>query len=107
MSEVILLCYLSCKEVSFTQLHREREREGEREGARALSQREREREGERESPGSLPDCSRRERSKMKHITQGLYRKKLALSDTKSTMSAGITTWWVSDVRGYHIMLSVL
>ena len=38
---------------------------------------------ERGSLGSLPDCSRWERSKIKHITQGLYRKKLAFIDAKT------------------------
>ena len=40
----------------------------------------------RESPGSLSDCSRRERSKVKHITQGLYRLKLEFLWRQSNVS---------------------
>src|SRR4029434_865185 len=39
--------------------------------------------------GSLPDCSRRERSKIKLITQGLYRKKLAFIDAKTLCQQGL------------------
>ena len=47
--------------------------------------------------GPQPDCSRRERSKVNHITQGLYRLKLAFSDSKALE---ITTWWVSHIRSH-------
>ena len=51
-------------------------------------------EEKRESLGSLLDCSRQEKSKSKHITQGLYRMKLAFYDAKALE---ITTWWVSHI----------
>ena len=57
-----------------------------------------EREREIESPGSLPNCSRRERSKAKHITQGV---KLEFSYAKALE---ITMWWVSHIQGHLAVL---
>ena len=57
-----------------------------------------EREREKDSPGSLPNCSRRERSKAKHITQGV---KLAFSDAKALE---ITMLLVSHIQGHLAVL---
>src|SRR4029434_2815134 len=37
---------------------------------------------QREGPGSIPDCSRRKRSNIKHIEKGLYRQKFSVQQGK-------------------------
>src|SRR4029434_5239979 len=43
--------------------------------------------------------SRSESSNIKQIAQGLYRYKFSVLWRQNNLSAGVITWWVSDVRG--------
>ena len=57
-------------------------------------------EEERERGRAHSHTAADERSKVKHITQGLYRMKLVFS----YKALEITTWWVSHIQGHLAML---